>query len=569
MESISYWTNSYHEAFSKKNINLTQIEIWKSIFERKKIGMDKLKNWDEASKTNIQMVKIFVDNMFVELDNKLNESFQRYEKIYKFFSQIRLTYVSRMKLSEDTTLFGFDSFQSNENTNKSNTANNPFSDFIKSFDDNLNSFQDKVNSYKTQIVEKINNNILTETVKLKETEIKQLFVEVKTIKAKVQKISLLTSNKLKNLSKAFKEYFVDANKTKRPIINVFEFVFSFMNHVKDLSDLIKEYGNLFVKLYQQAKELERERLEAIGESFSFFFKLTRESFCADMMSQFNTSLSLLGQINHDSLIENNYDVKKMLQPHHQELIKVTLKSDQINIDVISQFIKTSKYEESIKEIFEYFVLKIYKIEEVGSKSNKNKQMILFLTIDYFYTVYSVNEETKEYELVTRFSIEETELNFPEMNIAHFSFYERNFLWKSKKKFMCKFLVDCSEEVMLDHETFSLLLKVADITDDSQSTKVLNKSFDGTKDCDDVQSPDNSSEKVIKEDSKIEMNIQKLLTSGKSLFFPSLEKIVEEKDEEYFTDERSADVDSKFSNDDLSYKPVKSEYSIKRKKPREI
>ena len=567
MESISYWKNSYQEAFSKKNINVTQIEIWKSIFERKKMGMEKLKNWDEISKNNIQMIKMLVDSMFLELDTKLNDSFNRYEKTYRFFSQIKMTFFSKLKFSADPQLFQFNNQTQQEQHDNQGFCS--FFDFVDTFDKNLVSFQEQINSSKNEILQNINERILTEKVKIKENEIKQLFAEIKSLKLKLQKISLLTSNKLSNLMKAFKEYFVDSNKTKRPTMNVFEFVFSFMNHVRDVSEMIKEYGNLFVKLYEESKELERERLEAMGESFSFFFKIIRQNFSAELLNQFDGSMSLLGKINNTSIVDGNYSVAGMLQPSQQELIKGTLGSNAENISVISEFIKNSKYEENSKEIFKYFVLKIYKVEEINHKNDNLRQVILFLTIDYFYTIYSINEDTKEYELITRFPIEETELHFLERNIATLVFSERNFLWKSKKKICLRFIMDCQDEILMDHETFSLLLKTADITDDSQSTKLLNKSLDDVKDkSGGLKSPENSPEKAIKEDSKIELNILKLFGGSKRLK-RKLAKIEEEKEEECFTDERSADVESKFSNDDLSQNRNKPLLNGKDKKSREI
>ena len=568
MESISYWKNSFQENFSKKCINLTQIEIWKSVFERKQVGMERLKLWDELSKNNIQMIKALVDGLFVALDSKLNDSFERYEKVYRFFSQIKMTFLSRLKFSKEPHLFQSENDGGSESRKQSDLCS--FFDFVKTFENDLENFQDQVNSYKNEVQKNINQRIMSDKVKQMELRIKELYAEVKGLKLKLQKMSMLTSNKLNNLMKAFKEYFVDANKNKRPTINIFEFVFAFMNHVRDLSDMIKKYGNLFVVLYAESLELERERLEAMGESFSFFFKIIRVSYSEDLFDKFQSSVDLLGKMNNLSLIEANYSIERILDEEQSRLVKSTLESDVINISVLGEFFKRSKYEESIKEILEHFVLKIYKVQEVGQKTDSVRPAFLFLTIDYFYTIYTVNVDTNDYEFLTRFPIEETELSFTENNTVSFSFYERNFLWKSKKKVSIRFLIDCKEELLLDHETFSLLLKTADITDDSQSTRLHNKSFDGTQDqSGGVGSPDTSPEKRLKEDSKIEKNIKKLITSIKTAFNPKLEKIEEEKEEEFFTDERSADVDSRFSNDDLNPSLNKVNSPTLEKKSREI
>ena len=400
-------------------------------------------------------------------------------------------------------------------------------------------------------------------------EIKEIYGKIKELKVKLQKMSMLTSNKLNNLMKAFKEYFVDANKNKRPTINIFEFVFGFMNHVRDLSDMIKDYGSLFVKLYTESLELERERLEAMGESFSFFFKIIRVNYSEELCDKFQHSIGLLGKMNNMNLIQENYSIEALLDQEQSTLVKKTLDSTFINVDLLTEFFKRSKYEENIKEILEHFVLKIYKVQEVGQKTESLRAAFLFLTIDYFYTIYTVNSDTKEYEFLTGFPIEETELTFSENNTTSFCFFERNFLWKSKKKVSLRFMIDCKEELMLDHETFSLLLKTSDITDDSQSTRLHNKSFDGTQDHSGLGSPETSPEKRLKEDSKIEKNIKKLITKIKTAFDPKLEKIDEEKEEEFFTDERSADVDSRFSNDDLNPNLNKINSPVLDRKSREI
>jgi hypothetical protein len=568
---LAKWTNAFHESFSKKSLNVTQLEIWKSIYERKKIGMHKLQLWDESSKANLQLIKLLVDSMFLALDRRLNESFNRYEKIYTFFSATKLRFHNKSSLRPELDLFKFESHSPQPGEIEAHSRS--FFDFVFCFEEKLGELQERVNQFKADIHSSINQKILAERVKGREQSIKQMFGEIKTLKRKLQKISLLTSNKLANLTKAFKEYFVDANRTKRPHINVFEFVFSFINHVRDLSEMIREYGNLFVRLYEESKALERDRLEAMGESFTFYIEQIRRTFHPDLVASLDPAFGLLGKVDHNALIENSYDIDKMLSPEHHELIQTTLGFPATDIRVISDFIQKTKYEENIKEIFEYFVLKYYAAEDVNPKNNqknKPKDVRLFLTIDYFYTIYGMNEETGEQELLARMPIEETDLTFSEGNIVHLVFYERNFLWKSKRKFSVRVQNDFLEEIALDHETFSILLRPEPDHSDSQSTKVLNKSLDDAREKDSRgHSLDTSPEKAFMEDSKIEQNINKLLQNGNPKFPAGLKPILEEKDEEHFTDERSVDVESRFSNDDLHSARGRSVRSFHSKRSKEV
>lgn len=568
MEHLVKWTNTFHESFSKKNFNLTQLEIWKSIYERKKIGMEKLQVWDESSKANLQLIKMLVDSMFLALDRRLNESFNRYEKIYTYFSQSKVSFHNKVKLQPDIESFKFQS-ESAPNSD-SETKLSSFFQFVSCFESKLNVLQGRVNQFKGEVFQNVNQRILAERVKEREASIKTMFLKIKELKRKLQKISLLTSNKLENLTKAFKEYFVDSNRTKRPAINTFEFVFSFINHVKDLSEMIREYGNLFVRLYEESKALEHDRLEAMGESFTYYIELVRRTFHPDLVADLNPAFDLLGKVDHKSLVNSSYDVKAMLNAEQHELIVKTLGSPATDIKVISDFIQKTKYEENIKEIFEYFVLKFYNAELLNFKNGNQSEVRLFLTIDYFYTVYSFNEVSHDYELVARFPIEETELTVIHPNTISFVYFERNFLWKSKKKFTFKFRNEFVDEITLDHDTFSLLLKPEADHSDSQSTRVHNKSLDGGREDDSPgHSPDASPDKVIKTDSIIEKNINKLRANGQSKVPGLLERIVEEKDEEHFTDERSLDVESRFSNDDLKSAKARSVRSQRSKRSKEV
>ena len=568
MENLAKWTNTFHESFSKKSINVTQVEIWKSIFERKKVGMHKLQLWDESSKANLQLIKVLVDSMFTALDRRLNESFNRYEKIYTFFAGTKLRFNNKSPLRPDLESFKFNSDSPQPGEFEANSRS--FFDFVLCFEEKLGELQGKVNQFKADIHSNINQRILAERVKTRESSIKQMFGEIKTLKRKLQKISLLTSNKLANLTKAFKEYFVDANRTKRPQINVFEFVFSFINHVRDLSEMIREYGNLFVRLYEESKALERDRLEAMGESFTFYIEQIRRTFHPDLVASLDPAFGLLGKVDHGALIENSYDVSNMLNPEHHQLIQETLGSPATNIDLISDFIKQTKYEENIKEIFEYFVLKYYVAEDINPKTAKPKKVGLFLTIDYFYAIYGTDEETGEQELLIRMPVEETELIFSDGNAVNLVYYERNFLWKSKKKFSVKVQSDFIEEIALDHETFSMLLRPEPDVSDSQSTKVLNKSLDDAREKESQgHSPDTSPEKAFKADSRIEKDLNKLRQNNGQKFPANLERIMEEKDEEHFTDERSVDVESRFSNDDLNSARGRSVRSFQSRRSKEV
>lgn len=568
MENLAKWTNTFHETFSKKNLNLTQLEIWKSIYERKKTGMQKLQQWDESSKANLQLIKVLVDSMFVALDRRLNESFNRYEKVYNFFSQCKVHFANKARLQPDLDLFKFESDARGAGEIEAESMS--FFNFVSCFEDRLSQLQGRVNQFKADVHRNINQQILSERVKGRETSIKKMFGDIKDLKRKLQKISLLTSNKLDNLSKAFREYFVDPNPSKRPSINIFEFVFSFINHVKDLSEMIREYGNLFVRLYEESKALERDRLEAMGESFTCYIELIRRTYHPDLVANLNPAFDLLGKVDNSALISNSYDVAKMLNPEQHALIQATLGAPATDIRIISDFIQKTKYEENIKEIFEYFVLKFYTAEDLSPKAGRSKDVRVFLSIDYFYTVYGLNLETREYELVARFPIEETEAAVGEGNLVTLLFYERNFLWKSKKKFSFRCLQDFVEEIKWDHDTFSLLLRQEADNSDSQSTRVHNKSLDdiGKKDSP-GHSPETSPDKAIKADSRIDKNINKLRNPHAGRPPANLSRIMEEKDEEHFTDERSMDVESRFSNDDLKSARGISVRSFQSKRSKEI
>lgn len=57
------------------------------------------------------------------------------------------------------------------------------------------------------------------------------------------------------------------------------------------------------------------------------------------------------------------------------------------MDVLKQYIHTARYEEDVREILDYFVLKRYLCKQNAGGKTSDYDSCMYLTTDYYYTIY--------------------------------------------------------------------------------------------------------------------------------------------------------------------------------------
>lgn len=83
-------------------------DIWRLCLERKKIGWETLKGWDENSKHNLQINKVLIESLFSRLEKTLAESYRRYAHLFEFFDSVRVDLSSQVQFHERLSLFKLD-----------------------------------------------------------------------------------------------------------------------------------------------------------------------------------------------------------------------------------------------------------------------------------------------------------------------------------------------------------------------------------------------------------------------------------------------------------------------------
>ena len=427
------------------------VDIMKSTIERKKSAIENLKTWDVNTKTNIQAVKSLIDNMFVSLEEALAISFKRYEKIYNFFEKIKISMTSEVSFSEGADVFRFRRLV-DTNGKKEVKEETAIHESISQFDTEFKKFVDGFRMLQMKVKNQINSKILAENVKPYENNIKSLYVQVASTKKSLHKISLATTDKLEELMKAIRENQSEISKSKRPKTNIFDHVNTFVSHVENISDLVREYGVLFLKLYEESLLLEKFRINSMKESFLTYIKILADFFGKENDKNFQASQSMFQKLNEDFLSEESLNLYLLMKPIEVEMVLAHTKSPTLTVVCLRKFITASKFFQPVSSVLENFYLKRYQCYLVETKS-LNNEVDIFLTNDHFYSVCKTRNKNAKGDSILSIPMEEVKMNSEKgRDSLTFRYTEKFFLWNTKKKQTFVFKNNTIEEVMFTHES---------------------------------------------------------------------------------------------------------------------
>jgi len=454
---ISQQPPSNSQLTTSSEIMHSVVDLMKSAIERKKSAIENLKSWDVNTKANIQAVKSLIDNMFVALEDVLARSFKRYEKIYNFFEKIRISMASEVSLSEGSDVFRFRRLV-DTNGKKELKEETAIHDSISQFDAEFKKFVDGFRMLQLKVKNQINSKILAENVKPYENNIKSLYVQVAATKKNLHKISLATTDKLEELMKAIRENQSEAIKNKRPKTNVFDHVNAFLAHVESIAELVREYGILFLKLYEESLLLEKYRINSIKESFLTYIKIMADFFGNENDKNFQASQSLFQKLNENFLSEESLNLYLLMKPLEIDMVLEHTKSSTLTIICLREFIMSSKFFQPVSSILENFYLKRYQCYLMETKS-ANNEVDVYLTNDHFYSVCKSRNKNTKGETVLSMPIEEVKLNCEKgRDSLTFRYTEKFFLWNTKKKQTFLFKSNTIDEVMSVHDNELKALK---------------------------------------------------------------------------------------------------------------
>ena len=264
--------------------------IKKTCGERKKIGFETLKAWDENTKHNLQVSKEFIEELLSRIEILLTESAQRFDMLSLFLEKLVVQIGSDIQLSSKMQLFSLDddtpvsSLESMPRTQLKEKE--PMLYTMLAFNREYEVFSKKLRDTTQRVKSEIIEKVLGKTIRPYEKTVKQLQAQIQDIKKLMLKRSGRTEDKLKKLGKVFQEGMVDQTKARRVRKNIFDSALDFTKSVRSLDITITDFGLLLIALWEQCNILEEKRLSAIRQALMKFFDIMVEVFGSDAQKSF-------------------------------------------------------------------------------------------------------------------------------------------------------------------------------------------------------------------------------------------------------------------------------------------
>lgn len=245
--------------------------------------------------------------------------------------------------------------------------------------------------------------------------------------------------------------FFESQMLVRPKLNIFEQVYEFVQSVVCYGEFIKAYGALFLQLYDEARKLELQRIKSIRESYLALIGLFQEYLGRESLKYFGQSKELFEKLNESRLIEEMFDINTLLTFEQIDYVLKTTKQPVLNTEVLRQFIYQAKYEENIRDMLDYFVLKRYMGKQVEGKKVVEKEFCMYLTVDYFYTIYKSTGKVGRNKMMLTLPVEKARLTYKVGRSDVLLIYEEPvLLWSRTKKLKLLFQNVTQNELVVEN-----------------------------------------------------------------------------------------------------------------------
>jgi len=264
--------------------------LLKSCQERKKIGHETLKAWDENTKHNLQVSKDFIEELVFRIETLLGESFQRFNMLSLFLQKLTVVIGSEISLSSKMDLFCLDeetSIESIESIPRMKLKEKePMLYTMLEFNREYEMFANKLKETTLRIQNEVVEKILGKSMKPYEKTVKQFQTQAQDLKKLLIKRSNRTLDKLKKFVKIFQDGLIDETKKRRTRKNIFDPAFEFTKSVRSVDVSITDYGLVLIALWEQCNILEEKRLSGIRQALMKFLDIMVEIFGADAQKSF-------------------------------------------------------------------------------------------------------------------------------------------------------------------------------------------------------------------------------------------------------------------------------------------
>lgn len=319
--------------------------------------------------------------------------------------------------------------------------------------------QKRLKGLEKRVQKEVNKELLADGIKPYENNIKALYVQVEILKKRLAKTANETMKKLKTFSKEFRSAVEEDLKGRRSSVNVFESAFEFVRSVRALDIGLSEFGTIMLRLWQECMSLEQHRISFMSLGVQKFIDLLAQVFGAEAVKGFEGSKKLMQALKPETLAANVFQIRRFLRQSEEQLVMSRLRSDigrkRTKSESMSEDLTSDKQVETTKNVTfrdlrRYFVLSSEEMKEdrlnyfilrswQGSDGkNSSKRMVVYLTIDQFYSVYIEEEQKKDkksknLKLKASIMVDKCDVFAKrEKSQIVITYMEKGFLWNTKK-----------------------------------------------------------------------------------------------------------------------------------------
>lgn len=373
----------------------------KSAIERKQIGFNMLKEWDESQRHDLLFIKNLTDTIFQRLEAAMKLSYQRITSIIQLFERLQLDahFFERenkiFQLMQSTKYFDplstAHSNNSPSNKIKANSNGQPPSGHTDTFE--MGCYQgallefergrriwcDAAKKFSNNIQETIMKSILTQDLFAFESNIKTIHNKMHDTRKLLKKESDKTYNKMKEFMGTYTSG-LELNKTedKRIQKDTFTSLNDFISNIQCLYDLTKDIGILTVNFWEHGENLDSKRFNAIKTAFITYFSMVDDTYGESSLRIFSKCKEYIQVLDPIEIANASFGLKTILVQQELEMMNKCLKR------IPGELRDVKEYFDGLNGYFqgaEYFWYKKWDVKLSG------KLVTAFMTIDDFLVVY--------------------------------------------------------------------------------------------------------------------------------------------------------------------------------------
>jgi hypothetical protein len=258
--------------------------------ERKYIGWEKLKAWNDLTRNKIRVSLSFINDLHLRISSLLKQSSDRVDTITKFLEKMSIVLVSEIHLKDHLNLFSMESREEMNSLEKIKRSgqreNEPILYAMSEFNREYGIFNEKLEDLskkiKTDIVQHVLKDLVGSQLEIMNNKMKMFGNLKKTLMKKNNSMI----DKIKKLNKTFEESRLPKSRTKRAKFNSFDIANQFTKSVKHAEFVLSSVGITLVEIWNQCIVLEEQRLKAIKVSMLKFLDILENVYGAEAQRTF-------------------------------------------------------------------------------------------------------------------------------------------------------------------------------------------------------------------------------------------------------------------------------------------